>query len=237
MRLQRLPLLPLFICLSLVIGLLIPSIYEFSQELHNRSLHAGLEQLAIFVALLTVAVYLFFAWRREKLGQPASIVVTPIQFRLRELFIAITFTAVLLALVPLLTRGVASAFVVVLVVATLAWAFRGNVRRRSQTIAILATMFLPFAWIFAVNKPFGHVSGLLPIIPLCPGIFFAELLRNLLHFSREASAQLAIVFVVVQLLIGIGTVRRGGKLPVVYAVVMLVASSFSSLVIHAMYRM
>jgi hypothetical protein len=160
-----------------------------------------------------------------------------LQFGLRELFIATTITALVLAASRFLEPSLASSFVIAMVVALIAWSFTCDGQIRGRIGAFLAAMFFPFVWIIAFNVPIGHTSGLIEVLPLGPGIIVAELIRALGSFDRDHAAKLAIVFVFVQLLLGVELVRLRGKLPVIYVLIILVTSSMSSFFLHALYRM
>ena len=237
--LRRIPLFPLCTGISLFVGLIIPSIFEFTEKPAARSRHYGLEKLAVATLLVTFIACLVIMWLRSNPSSKPIVTANErkLQFGLRQLFFATTLSAILLATTQILSPQLASLSVVGLVFAIIGWAFAGDWHRRSRIGAILVCMFMPFVWMIAYSVPIGRTSGLIQVLPLGPGIILAELIRALLSMDRDRAANLAIVFVFAQLLIGVWLARRGGKLPVVFATVVFITSSLSSFFFHAMFRM
>jgi hypothetical protein len=90
----------------------------------------------------------------------------------------------------------------------------------------------------AFNVPFGRTSGLVTAIPFGPALLPAELIRVLTDASigPDGSASIAAVIVIGELALGAWLAGRGGKLWLVYLILVLLVSSVSSLGMHAGYR-
>jgi hypothetical protein len=237
---RRFPLLPLLTGLSLVMGFMVPAIFELAQKPASRNRFAKMEQTAVAIAVATAvwcAVAGFLGGRRAK-PSPAATTPRAMQFGLRAVFVAVTLTAVVLAVARALDMHWGSAVTLALVVAIAAWSLTGDWPLRARIGTLLACTYFPFTWMIAFNRPFGYTSGLVVNMPLGPGILWGELLRGLAQLSGGADrvANLAIVFVMLQLLVGAWLARRGGKLYATYLVLALASSSLSSLVLHVLYR-
>lgn len=235
---RRLPLFPLFSGISLAIGLVIPSVFEWTQKPASRSRHVTLEHAAAAVLVITMFACSFVMWRRRNATGQAAVrsESRKLQFGLRDVFVAITIVAVVLAMARLVSPPVASGGVIAVVSAIVGWAFACDRPIRSRVGLILANMYLPLAWMIAFNVPFGRTSGLAVNIPLGPGIVLAELLRELAGLNRYAVEVVGAVVVIGELLLGAWLARRGGRLSVIYAILVLISSSLGSLLLHALYR-
>jgi hypothetical protein len=235
----RFALLPALVGISLVVGFIVPCVFEWGEEPWNRSRYYGLERGAVLALVMTImATATCTLVRGETVQKPVEQSSTRrLQFGLLGLFVAMTLEAMLFATIPLLKTPIVVALVLAVILAILVWAFTCDWTVRGRVVSLLAIQYLPFAWLIAFNVPFGHTSGLAINIPLCPGILFGELFRGLVGLDQSIAGTVAIVIVVLQLLIGAWLARRGGKLFIAYAILVLIISSLSSLMIHALYRM
>jgi hypothetical protein len=235
--------------LSLAVGLAVPSIYELGQKPAARSRHYGMEHATIIVLMATMIVcMLSLLFRRimavksidgkaiDGKSSTEDAAARRVQFRLRQAFIAVTVIAVILALMRLMDGTLANGLVAVLAFAIAVWGYFQGWHVLARLGTLYASMFLPCVWMILFNKPFGHVSGLAENIPTCPGIIYAGLLSALFRTNLHEAGKLAVVFVIVQLLIGAWLAKRGGKLLGVYLFGVLVTASLSSLLMHALYR-
>jgi hypothetical protein len=234
---RRLPLLLLLTGGSLAIGLLVPSFYEWTSPLYSSSGHVELERGAAVVLLATIiGCALVMRLRAGEASRTAETGGRRLQFGLRGVFAAMTLTAVVFAIIRLLRAPYSVGAVAAVAMAIAGWSLICGGEIRWRMAAMLACMFLPFVWMSAFNVPFGRTSGLALSLPIGPGIVPAELIRAFAGLSTDAAAKIPAVIVIFQLLIGACLAHRGGKLALIYTLVLLAVSTLSSLLLHALYR-
>ena len=234
---KRLPLFTLSAGIALVIGFIVPTIYEWTQKSVARSLIPPLELAAAAALVLTMIGYTLNVWlgRREEVQTVHR--TGKCQFGLRGLFAVTTLAAIAVAIARWFDASLANASVAAVALVIAGWSFCHDWHVRARTGALLASLFFPFAWMIAFNEPFGRTSGLAVNIPIGPAILPAELIRSLIDGVKVDDMEtIAAVIVVVQLVVGSWLAARGGKLSVAYTLTVLGLSSLSSLVMHAMYR-
>jgi hypothetical protein len=231
-------LFPLFAGIGLAIGCIVPSIFELTQELHQRSRHEGLEMAATIAIGATVLLCSGIILGRRNVSSLPATETGPRkhQFGLRAVFAVTTVTAIVLAIAKLLDSHWTNSIVMALAFAIVGWSISGGWPIQSRVGALLASLFLPFTWMVAFNVPFGHTSGLAVNIPIGPGILAAELLRGFANMSVDEAGNLAFGFVLLQLLVGAWLAQRGGAGFIGFAVLVLASSTLSSLVFHVLYR-
>ena len=234
--LNRLPVFPLFAGIALSIGLLVPSIFEWGEKPAARSRHPEMERAAfiVFAVTLVVAAICWYLSKPSNFERPIDSKENSrrFQFGVRGLLIATTLAAASLAVAPWMNLIVSTAIVLVTAFAVLVYSFYHSWPVRSRTGALLASMFLPFAWMIRYNRPFGHTSGLIAALPIGPAIVPATLTGG--HLDH--SSWIAATIIVIELVVGAWLMRRGGKLAFVYLIFLLLFSSFNSLVLHLLYR-
>jgi hypothetical protein len=233
--LRNVPLLPLYAGLGLTIGLIVPCAFEYTEEIASRTRHYALERGALVVIVITLLVCGTVMWLRRN----STVKITKssrLQFGLRGTLSAMTLGAVVMALSPLLSATLASGLVAAVAIGMLGCAFIWGGQAWSRFSAMLAVMFLPFTWMIAFNVPFGDTSGLAIAFPLAPGLIIAELIRAFTGSSRDQVERLGVAIVILQLLLGAWLARRRTRLSALYTVLLLVTSSLSSFVLHALYR-
>jgi hypothetical protein len=238
-QLNRIPLFTLMAGFSLAIGLLVPTIFEWSESPAARSRHPEMERaalMAIVVALLFAGPFWLLKNPERETEEALKLVRDkPVQFGIRHLLIAMTLVAILAAGIPLI-KDVIAPWVVMGAIAGLSlWAvFLGPVVR-SRVGALMSAVFLPFAWIVPYCKPWGHVSGMLEATLFGPGILPALLL---VRGTPDDSVWIAAILVLIYLGIGFWLARRNGSiLFLVYLSLAFLASAFSSFIFHALFRM
>lgn len=237
--LRRLPLFPILAGLSLAIGCLVPSIYEFTQQPAARHQHSKLQWIAMIVLGLTAIVCTFAVARPARLVSPPTRPEPPakFQFSLRRLFVATTLVAGFCALARVADLPYSSCLVLAMVAGVFAWSFRESWPVRWRIASNVSAMFLPFVWMVPFSRPFGRTSGLLAGLPLGPGIVYTEIVRAFTSRNPDAFVLLAALLVIAQLFVGVWLARRGGKLFGTFLALELLSACLSSLAFHAAYRM
>jgi hypothetical protein len=236
--LKRLPLFTLTAGVGLTIGFLVPVAYELMDEPWNRSRLVGLERAALVTAVLTCLLGALAAWlgRNSEPSETAG-PRKKFQFRIWQLFAAMSVAAILLAAQRWLDLSWASALVAGVALGVLGWSLLLEARARSRMAALVAALFCPAVWIVAYNEPFGGTSGLVAAIPFVPAVLPAELIRVFTSAGGpDEMAQIAGLIVIAELLLGAWLARRGGKLFACYLGLILLVSSVSSFGMHALYR-
>jgi len=222
--------------LALTFGLLVPTIFELGEKARSR--HTGLERGALLVIVLTIAIaaLIWFLNKPSDDSDDQPDKVANLQFGIRHILITMTVIAIAIGVAPALNpeKDILIWGMFGILVGTIGWTSiqRADLRVRSGTL--IAGMFLPFVWIIAYNKPFGHTSGMLPGILFGPGLVPAMMLRR---GNVDNTLWVAIIVVVLELGIGIWLAHRGRKLFAAYVVFCLLLSSVTSFFFHAMYRM
>ncbi len=239
-RLRRLPLFTILTGASLTIGLLVPTVFEWTKQESARSRHPEME-FAALVAMLTSLSIAVVIWIRNRPDtcppdRDEHGTANRIQFGIRHVLIATTLVAMTLAVAPIFDEltAVLYWFLVEVLVVISVWTCFQSAAVRSRMGAILASLFLPFAWIIPCSKPFGHASGLLSALAFGPGLLPAALARR---GNIGESTWIAMLFVMLEMGVAIWLARRGGKLALIYTFLVLCLSTLTSFGLHALYRM
>lgn len=238
---QRLPIFTILTGISLAIGLIIPTIFEWTEKEATRRRHPELELAALTSVLISmlIAIIVWFGNRpdaRQASGEELKIEsATRIQFGIRHVLVATALVAALLAIAPVFELPKPWLFWMMssVLAAILVWTGLQSKQVRSRMAATLVSLFLPFFWIVPYSKPFGQTSGLLSGIVFGPGLLPAVLLRR---GQIDNSIWIAMLFVILELGVGIWLARRGGKLALIYTLLILCLSAVTSFGVHALYR-
>ncbi len=232
------PLCTLMTGTGLAVGLLVPTVFEWTEKPAARSRHTAMDRAALVVIVVTLVVgAIVWSLNRPKeladVTGPAS-TSKSVQFGIRHILIAMTVVALLIAIGPMI-KSVSHWVVVAAGAGILGWSHRIGPVIRSRTGACLAAMFLPFVWIVSVSRPFGPVSGMLTGMVFGPGLIPALLFRT---GNIDNTTWIAAVVVIVEMAIGFFLARRtGGILITAYIILVLATSTGTSLVFHGLYRM
>ena len=231
-NIDRWPLFPIVAGIALSWGLMVPTIFEWSEKPAARSRHPEMQGAAVIV-LVIAAASTFIVWRFNR-RRPTATVDAPasrrIQFSLKGLMIAIAVTAVSLAVAPMLNPESAAWLVAAALAVMVLRAFRVDSAARWRLAALVAAMFLPFCWLVLYNKPIGYSSGLIQALPFAPALLPAIWIRGPGELGVPAA-----ILVSLELLAGSWLCPRSSKSAVAYLVLVLLLSCFNSLVLHVLY--
>jgi len=235
---RGLPLFPLVTGMSLAIGCLVPTVYEWTQASGARGQLDALGTWGVAILLITAAVCgLVMRLRRNETLQPAaSPLAGRFQFGIRDVLVATTVIAAVLAVVPRFAVPAGIGLVVALAIGMLIWACCAGPAIALRTAGILASLFFPFVWMIAYNVPFGRTSGLVSHLPLGPGVLFGVIMDVLAGIAGDTEVTVALSAVILQLAAGAWLARRGPKAAAIYMALVLASSSLGSLILHALYR-
>jgi hypothetical protein len=235
--LRRVPLFALVMGVGLMIGFLVPVVYELTEKPWNRMRLPGMEQAAMLSAAVACGLGVLEYWHLKRFGTAADERPRKVQFRLWQLFAVMTLAAVVLAVVKWLGIAWGSALVAVVVLGVLSWGLFQEPRVQLRAAALVAGMFCPLVWMIAYNVPIGRTSGLVSAIAFAPAILPAVLIRAVTNSGGpDQMGMVAGVIVIAELLLGAWFAWRGGKSFVGYLLLVLVVSSVSSFGMHALYR-
>jgi len=121
--------------------------------------------------------------------------------------------------------------------AMVAWSairYRWNQDAAERALLLLAVIYVPFAWIVEVSRPFGRTSGMWGVFLYFPNSFIAAL------FARSLAANAAWIAAAVTLVEFAAlayAVNRGWRATLAAAFVMGAASWWMSSILYAGYRM
>ncbi|QDV82301.1 hypothetical protein TBK1r_12280 [Stieleria magnilauensis] len=232
---RRLPVFPLLIAASLVVGWFIPSFYDWTGSDQSRP-SPLIGQFAIGMLVSVSILSLALPWMPSPSLQHAKDPAAPMRFTIRTVLIATAIVAMLLAAVakfPLVTSGGLYAIVWCRVV----WSMMKCRQSRLPTAAILACLYLPFVWIASWNGLSGILEALLGIALGLPAFFITLFAGRLSGQYIQELTWLSMLFTAIELAIGLWVVRLGPKVTVAYCLWVLVISIFGSFVLNAMVRM
>jgi hypothetical protein len=233
---DRIPLFALVTGMGLAIGFLVPVAHELTEKPWNRTRLLGMERSAMVSVVLACGLGLLEYWHVKRIGAAAER-PRKMQFRLWQLFAAMTLAAVVLSVVKWLEISWVSGLVTVLVVGVLGWGLFQAPRMQQRVSALVAALFCPLVWMVAYNEPFGRTSGLVSARPFAPAVLPAALIRAVTYSGGpDEMGAVAGAFVIGELFLGAWLAQRGGRLFVAYLLLVLLVSSISSFGMHALYR-
>ena len=236
--------------LSLAIGLFIPYFYKLVESDRIPKRERQLQVAAIAVALITLTLAVVqAALSKDKESDEASIDAaeltvhdksTKSRFSLRRIFATTLIAAIFLALATGSRQYVDSYAATSLFLGIgVAIVVSNLILSRSEFhnfVAVTAAMFLPFVWVIRFNKPFGSVSGMLGLLVLGPGLIPTKFIARLADPTGANTGSLSALVVLSGLALGWHFSRRGRKPAIAYTIFALLLSTFTSMIIHALYR-
>ena len=159
---------------------------------------------------------------------------------LRRLLVAVTLAAAVLGLARLprysspegeLTTSILSAVIVAAVVIL----FRAGEAATERFLVLLVAIYGPFVWIVSLSRPWGYTSGLYEIALAMPGAAGAVIMR-ISGFDDSMQLLAFVLFNLGELAIAAWLAFRGWWATMIYAVVIGILSTLTSLLLYAMAR-
>ena len=185
--LARLPVFPLIIGVSLVVGRLIPAFYDWTGSEQSRP-SPLIFQTAVGVLLCGIMACLALPWLHIEYDPPTTNRVAKVQFTIRTLLVMTAVVAVFLVAfrkTPLLAvsgglHGIALCYVVRF------WILFHSFRW--QVASLLACMYFPFAWIIPWSERSNVLPEMLWMASGLPAFFFTLLVGSLFRqYPQELS--------------------------------------------------
>ncbi|WP_253159925.1 hypothetical protein [Stieleria tagensis] len=229
---SRVPIFPLFIAASLLVGWLIPGFYAWTDSDQSRP-SPLLWKVPLWTATASAAFCMALPWLpigRQLSDRPAR---QPMRFSLRTLLMLTAGVAVAIALIakfPLVVSGIAFA-------ATFAYWIAFCVRNPQHRMAaatLVGSMMLPYAWVVGYDELDRILPTLVFIIAGMPAFVPAALLSQMFGQHFQESQWLAFLLTALELVIGIGMIRLGPKRTIAYLLLVMQVSAVGSLGFYMM---
>ena len=229
---SRIPIYPLFIAVSLLVGWFIPGFYAWTDSDQSRP-SPLLWQVPLSSAILSVAFCIAFPWLPIASKPPNGIARPQMRFSLRMLLMLTAGAAVAIALLfkfPLGVSGIACASAYAYIIA---FCVR-HPEHRMAAVALLASLTLPYAWVVGYDELGRILPHFAVMFAGMPAFVPAALTSQLLGQNMRESQWLAFLLTAFELAIGIWMIRLGPKRTIAYLLLVIHISALGSLVFYRM---
>ncbi len=233
-RASRIPIYPLFIAASLLVGWLIPEFYAWTDSDQSRP-SPLLWQLPLSSAIVSIAFCLALPWLPVPGKLSSGQARPPVRFSLRTLMMLTASFAVMIALLvksPLVISGIvcAGAYACVIIFGV------RNPQHRLATATLLACMSLPYAWVVGYKE----LGRLLPTLAVMfagmPAFVPAALIGRLFGQNMHDTPWLRFLLTAFELAIGIWMIGLGPKRTIAYLLLVTQISVLGSLFFYMAVR-
>ena len=231
---SRIPIYPLFIAVSLLVGWFLPGFYGWTDSDQSRP-SPLLWQVPLCSAIGSVAFCMALPWLPITI-KPSDAAARPrIRFSLRTLLMFTTGVAVAIAFLvrfPLFMSGImcAGAFAYVL-----AFCVR-NPQHRMAAATLVACMVLPYAWVFGYKELGRILPDLAVMFAGMPAFVPAILLGPLFGQNMHETPWLTFLLTALELATGIWMIRLGPKRTIAYLLLVMQLSILGSLLCYMLVR-
>jgi hypothetical protein len=232
--LARLPIFPLLIAASFLVGWFIPGYYDWTGSDQSRP-SPLVAQTALGLLVGAMIIWAVLPW--VPVGDNARQTDRSIRFRFtsRTMFlITAAVASVILAITkfPMFVSGGLCALAFCHVV----WFWSRFRRKRWPTAALFSCMWLPFVWII-VHEEFEDIfPAVLSMAAGMPGFFPAAMIGRLFGQNLHDVAWLAILLTGVEMTVGTWIIRLGPRCTIAYLVLVLLTSTIGSFGLNALVR-
>ena len=233
----RVPIFPLLIVVSLLVGWFIPGFYAWTDSDQSRP-SPLLWQVPLFAAMVSMVFCMVLPWMPIRTSWKNDTPRRPMRFTVRTLLILTAGVAVmiplakspLLAKFPLVVSGIACAGALIYLIA---FCVR-NPQHRMAGFTLLGVMTLPYAWVLGYDELDRMLPALFVMIGGLPAFVPAALLGKLFGQHFFESQWLAFLLTAVEFVIGVWMMRLGSKQTVVYFLIVMQVSALGSLAFYMM---
>jgi hypothetical protein len=228
--LSRVPIYPLLIGVSLIIGWFIPWFYEWTESDQSRP-SPLLWKVPVSMVIASVLFCLALPWLPIKPQSSSDAPQTRIRFSVRTLLIITAGIAIaipVIAKIPLIASGILCAGAY----ASLTALGVRNSQHRMAAVALIGCMTLPFIWIIG----YGELGRILPELAVIfagmPAFIPAALTCRLSGLNMHDANWLLFLFTALEIAIGIWMIRLGPKRTIAYLLFVMHLSALGSLALH-----
>jgi hypothetical protein len=233
-RLTQLPIFPLLIAASFLVGWFIPAFYDWTGSDQSRpSPLIGKTALGLIVGVIVVSAVL--PWLPITNAAKGTDQAVRVRFKIRTMLVTTAAVAVVIAALiklPMVVSGIlcGSAFCYVVRF----WILYRHYRL--PTAALLACMCLPFVWIIAYDEFDNIFPAILSIVSGLPAFFPAGLIGYLAGQNSRDVMWLAVLLTGTEMVVGTWIIRLGPRRTIAYLMFVLLMSTFGSFGLNALVR-
>jgi hypothetical protein len=225
----------LLIAVSFLVGWFVPDYYDWTGS--NQSQSSPLvAQTALGLVVGAMLIWASLPWLPIAAEVPGTDRSVRIRFTSRTMFLLTAAVAGFIAAgmkFPMVVSGVLG----VLAFCYIVWFWKRFRQSRWPTSALVACMWLPFVWVVAWKEIENIVPEMLGLAAGMPAFLPAAFIgRFLLGQDLHDLGWLAILLTGTELVVGTGIIRLGSRRTIAYLVLVLLVSTFSSFVLHALMR-
>ncbi|EMI40750.1 hypothetical protein [Rhodopirellula sp. SWK7] len=229
---SRIPIFPLIIAASLLVGWLIPEFYAWTDSDQSRP-SPLLWKVPLGSAIASAAFCMALPWLPISPQPSIDASRQPMRFSVRTLLIltaGVAITIPLLAKFPLALSGIVCAGSFAYFVA---FCVR-NPQHRMAAAALFGCMILPYAWVVGYDELDRILPALVVVIAGMPAVLPAALLSQLFGQHFLESQWLMFLLTAFELAIGIWMIRLGPKRTIAYLLLVMQMSAVGSLGFYMM---
>ena len=229
---SKIPIFPLFIAVSLLVGWFIPGFYAWTDSDQSRP-SPLLWMVPLSLAIASAAVCLALPWLPITSKSSSDAPRTSMRFSVRTLLMLTAGVAVAIPLLvnfPLVLSGIAC-------VGAYAYLISFCVRspqHRMAASALIGVMILPYAWVVGYDELDRILPTMAVIIAGMPAFLPAALLSQMIGQHFQESQWLTFLLTAFELLIGIWIIRLGPKRTIAYLLLAMLVSAVGSLGFYMM---
>ena len=229
---SRIPIFPLLIAVSLLVGWFIPDFYAWTDSDQSRP-SPLLWKVPLWSVIASAAFCMALPWLPIKSKLPRDAPRTAMRFSVRTLLMLTAGVAVaipLLAKFPVVSSGIVCAGAY----AHVMWFLLRNPQHRLASLALIACMILPYAWAVGYEELDRILPTLAVMIAGMPAFLPTALLSQILGLYFQESHWLTFLLTAIELVIGIWMIRTGPKRTIAYLLLVMQISAVGSLAFYMM---
>jgi len=229
---SRIPIFPLFIVASLLVGWFIPGFYASTDSDQSRP-SSLLWKVPLWSAIASATFGMALPWLPITSKSASDTPRTPMRFSVRTLLMTTAGVAVvipLLAKFPLVVSGIVCAGVFAYFIA---FCVR-NPQHRMAGSALVACMIMPYAWVVGYDELDRVLPNLAIMIAGMPAFIPAAMLSQLFGQQFLESQWLMFLLTALELGVGIWMIRLGPKRTIAYSLLVMQVSAVGSLGFYMM---